>query len=331
MPTNLDCLTDLLGITAADSACFPLPADAAIAARLTASATGVYADQTPGLSLRNAPNAQSAQDVYQRLESARSQALQDVAHRLGARSGNYRARFAGSGLLGGLGNGQYEAATATATFQTIARPGGALRIDSLTLYTDQPATDVALLLDGQPVGTLPLTGQAYTPAQPLLIPLDGQAHTLTASLPEGVRVRVNVLTCGCANPFVGAMRLSLTDVKARAGGFGLDVTEVCTAGTPLCYALALPGEDGEELRRSAALALQRLTAAYFVASLIPDSQYNRYTMLEPKQLNELGQQFTEYAETHLLWLLGPDGLERAAHPCYVCQPAAWHPTVQHVR
>lgn len=325
MPVTTDCLAGLVGLSRAGSSCFPLPTVTPPATNdgITASLVGMYVDEVEGLSLRNAPTAAAGPDVYQRLDRARNQALLTVAHRLGSRLSSDKPRYAVGGLLGGLGNGSYDPVNLRAVLRlpTQLREGGALRLDSIVLYTDTVAEDVAVLLDGVEVATITTNG-GPTALTGVLVPLDGQVHELTAVLPDGVRVRANATTCGCGNDFVRAMRLNLTDVRARAGGFAVQVSEVCTLDTPLCYAL---GKD-EELQRSVGFAIQYLSAANFAASLLTDAHYNRYTMLEPKQLDALGSLWTGRAQEHLTWLLSPSGLARVVHPCYVCAPAAWHPT-----
>lgn len=328
MPATTDCLVGLTGLTRAGSACFPLPSAPELRTAYTDSASGLYVDEVPGLSLQPTVGQTGANDTWTRLDKARNQALQDVAHRLGSRLSSDRPLFTKAGLLGGLGTGAYDAVNLRAVLRlpTVLRPGGALRLDSATLYTDTAVEDVPVLLDGGEVARL-ATNAGPVALSGVLVPLDGQVHELTAALPDGVRVRTNTVTCGCSNPFVAAMRLNLTDVRGRAGGFGVQITEVCALETPLCHALS----QDEEIRRAVGFAVQFLTAANFCVGLLTDAAYNRYTMLEPKALEFLAGKYTQDAERFLLWLVGPEGISRVPHPCYVCAPSAWHPTRSRIK
>lgn len=331
MPANTDCLQGLTGLTRAGSQCFPLPvpAEGATNDAYTTSASGLYVDEVEGLTLRPATATTPASDVWQRLDMARNQALNTVAHRLGTRGTADAPRFTLAGQIGGEGKGQYAPAGMPSRMylKTKHRPGGALKLLNLRLLTDVAVSDVPVLLDGVQVATVTTNApgpQALQP--PILIPYDGHTHTLEATLPEGVRVRLNSITCGCGNDFVRSLRLSLQDVVGSAGGFTAAFQEVCTLSTPLCHAL----ETDEELTRSVGFAVQYLTAANFAAGLLTEANYSRYTLLEPKLLDSLGAQWTQKAEEHLLYLGSPSGLARVAHPCYVCSPAAWHPTKQRI-
>lgn len=335
MPSNLDCLAALVGLLSEKPTepvyGFPYAFDFAFApgsvAAFTFSTTGLYVENVEGLSLRTLTE-DCPSDLPLKLAKARSQAIQHVASQLGRTLSSDTPRFKQSGLLGGAGNGSYgpQGSPARLTLKTKYREGGALRLDTLLLYTDQALSDIPVLLDGAEIARIS-TNDAPAALSQVLVPLDGQAHVLEAVLPEGVRVRVNSITCGCGNPFVAAMRLDLQDVTSPAGGFAVQLSEACSLPAGLCYTL----DTDEELARSVGFAIQYTAAANLAISLLVDTLYSRYTLLEPKALQSLIDLWNSKAFEHLSWLNSPQGLSRVQHPCTVCQPSSWHPSIVSVR
>lgn len=344
MATTPDCLESLLGLSRGGQACFPLPADPALAAPLTASATGLYLDETEGLRLAPASNAQAATDLYQRLALARTQAAGQVRAALetGRATSYGQPLYRQRGTLGGAGNGQLlpVGTPAKLTLSTNYRREGAWRITRLLLYTDRSVLAAPLLLDGEQVALLSTDGAGNAtglPAQGLLVPLDGQQHTLQVLLPEDVRLKSNTLFAGCfscqaGSPWSLAVKNNLTDVAASTpgNGFSLTVAEECVTDPDfLCYAVGsdYQGPNGPvfrcpDLARFTAYALQFKAAALFVTGLLATQQVNRYTMLEPKGLAELRDYYEAKLTTpggfsnFIGWLNSPDGLGQVRHPCF---------------
>ena len=330
------CLTGLIGLSAAGSACFPLPSvrppttnDA-----LTVSRSGLYLDAVEGLLLKPAAGQPAGPDLYERLAAARAQALPAVRTALAQR----RAASAGvalynqRGTIGGLGNGSLLAAGSPArmSFYTKYARAGCFRIVSLQLYTDVAVTAVPILLDGLPIGTLSAGGAGglFVPidgatAGQLRIPFDGLRHTLEALIPAGVRVRSNSMWCApcqAGTPWGLALARGLDAAQcatATGGGFAVQVQEECTE--PL-DALAYALDVDPELSQSVAFALLYTAAELFVLSLAVSAQANRYLMMEAKELDALGTYYHAKAESHVAWLAGPDGLARIKHPCYAGLP-----------
>lgn len=341
MPTPpADCLISLLGLAASPPACFPFPAAAEAQAAITASSTGLYLTMAEGLELRIGASATAATDLWQRLDNARALAAEQVRLLLAGKDRRGEPIYAERGVFGGPGNGQLApvGTRALLTFSTHYQPGGALRLTQLKLYTDQTVAAVPLLLDGLPVGQLPADphgglGLAQAlPAAGLLIPLDGQAHTLEAVLPEGVRVRANTLFAGCfdcqqASPWALSVKRNLQQVAAstQGNGFAISVAEVCAAPDYLCYATGKQ-EEGEEFRypdvaKYVGHALLYKAAELFTVGLLTGTSTNRYTMLEPKMLAALAERYEAKTLEYTAWLASPLGLGQVQHPCYLKPPA----------
>lgn len=325
MPT--DCLLGLIGLSAAGATCFPLPTTGDTA-YITASATGLYLDTVEGLILRPAEGQNGASDLYQKLDKARLLATQAVRQALLQRGrGAFGAnRFAGrSGTLAQRGNGELLSVGTPArlTLTPKENANGAWLLDELRLYTDSVVADVAVLLDGQAVGTLTTNGGAFVATGPLLIPLDGEAHTLEAVLPDGVRVQASTVLCGTCSEwgrYVRSALLNVNTARIPANGFAFQVTEVCTEPLDvLCYATA----KNAEVAQSIGFAILYTAAEYFCASLLTDANRSRYTMIEPQALPELRTFYEGKAEKHLAWLVQEDGLGSVKHPCYVCSAPDW--------
>ena len=330
------CLTGLIGLSAAGSACFPLPTVTPPATNdaLTVSRSGLYLDMVEGLLLKPATGQPAGHELYERLSAARAQAMPTVRTALAQR----RAAAAGialynqRGTIGGLGNGTLLAAGSPArmTFYTKYARAGCFRLVSLQLYTDIAVTAVPILLDGLLIGTLSAGGagglfvpiDGATPQQ-LRIPFDGLRHTLEALIPAGVRVHSNSMWCApcqAGTPWGLALARGLDQVQCAAvtgGGFAVQVQEQCTE--PL-DALAYALEVDPELKDSVAYALLYTAAELFVISLAVSAQASRYLMMEAKELDALGAYYHAKAENHVAWLAGPDGLARIHHPCYAGLP-----------
>lgn len=325
-----DCLLALLGLSAGDNTCFPLPTGPTD--YITDSGTGLYLDKAEGLRLAPAERAQPATDLYARLNDAR--ALAAVKLRVELEAG--RAKTAGiplyqqRGTLGGQGNGALAApgTPAKLTFATAARREGALRITRLQLFTDQAVANVPLLLDGVQVATIATNGPNGAAILPggVQIPLDGNDHTLEAVLPVGVRIRGNKLFCfGChaGSPWAVSVKNNLRDVSATTsgGGFALSLVEECTA-TPDFLCFATGKDDGQgtyrypEIARYVGIALLYKAAELFTVSLLSSNATSRYTMLEQKDLGFLAAEYAKQATQYIAWLNSPNGLGQVQHPCF---------------
>lgn len=344
-----DCLTSLLGLSDGTHACFALPTDPAEAALVTASSTGLYLDEVEGLKLQAAPNVLGgpATDVWQRLSKARKLAVVQVRAALEAgRAKSYGTPlYQQRGTLGGLGNGTLmpPGTRAYMPFYTNARREGAWRIISLQLYTDVAVIDAPLLLDGVQVALLTTTGASGVttglPVGGLLIPLDGNQHTLEVTLPPNVRVRQNNFFAGCfgcqqgtpwfksvvgtKQPNGSYLGGSLYNISATTpgNGFSISVVEQCTEDPDfLCFAV---GKDTlldtfryPDIARYVGIALMYKAAELLTADLLASNQTSRYTMLEPKMLLALVDTYrAKYAE-YVAWLNSPEGLGQVQHPCF---------------
>jgi hypothetical protein len=324
MPISPSCLTGLIGLSRAASPCFPLPlGDTAF---ITASASGLYLDEVEGLNLRPAPLQTAGADAWARFDKARTQAVAYVDNDLGKRMTLGTPLEQPAGTLGGLGDGTLAplGTPAVLTLPLTLKPSLGWQLLSVALYTDVTAADVPVYLDNVLIGTLTTNGGLFAPVPnaAMLLRFDGQTHTLRAELPEGVRPKNNRLTCGCGNPWVKAVAAALlpgTNTKQPAGGFVVQVQQVCTALAPLCHAIT----QDAELAKSVAFAVLYKTAELTVVSLLADAQYSRYTSLDAKALEGLIARYTGLYEEHQAWLLGGTGLARVAQPCYGCAPAAF--------
>lgn len=339
MPTPpVDCLLSLLGLAAQPPACFPFPA-ASSTDFITASATGLYLTMAEGLELRIGASASAATDLWQRLDNARTLAAEQVRLLLAGNDRRGQPLYEERGAFGGAGNGQLAplGTPALLRFVTNERPGGALRLTSIKLYTDQQVNNVPLLLDGQLVGQLPADphgglGLVTTlPAGGLLLPLDGQEHTLEAVLPAGVRVRANTLFAGCfdcqkGSPWALSVKRNLQNVAAdtQGAGFAISVAEVCGALEFLCFATGK--EEGSpdfrypDVAKYVGHALLYKAAELFTVGLLTGASTNRYTMLEPKMLAALAERYEAKTLEYTAWLASPLGLGQVQHPCYLKPP-----------
>lgn len=335
-----DCLTSLIGLSKG-SACFPPPADPTAAAMVTTSATGLYVDSAEGLRLQPAAGIAAATDLYERLGKARALAVLQVRAAIGAARANsygvplYQQR----GTLGGLGNGQLAPAGTRALlrFYTNARREGAWRIPSLKVLTNADLVDTPLLVDGQQVALLSTLKQVASglPAGGIVLPLDGNEHTLEVVLPEGVRLYQNKVYCfGCnANsPWALAVKNNITGWDSNTLGNGLSflAVEECTAEPDfLCFTVGSDGDDAQgtpilrypELARYLGIALMYKAAELFTSDLLSARDTSRYTMLEPKALAAQLANYEAKAAEYLAWLNSPEGLGQVQHPCYFNPPA----------
>lgn len=342
MPTAPDCLTALLGLAASPPACFPFPT-AGSTDFITDSGTGLYLTMAEGLELRIGASASAATDLWQRLDNARALAAEQVRLLLAGSDRRGLPLYEQRGVFGGPGNGQLAPAGTAALlhFATHERPGGALRLTQVKLYTDQAVAAVPLLLDGQLVGQLPADphgglGLAHTlPAGGLLVPLDGQVHTLEATLPLGVRVRANTLFAGCfdcqkGSPWALSVQRNLQQVAAstQGNGFAISVAETCAAPEYLCYATSVDENTGElrypDVTKYVAHALLYKAAELFTVGIMTGASTNRYTMLEPKMLVALAERYQAKTLEYTAWLSSPNGFGQVQHPCYL-KPAGRGP------
>jgi hypothetical protein len=166
----------------------------------------------------------------------------------------------------------------------------------------------------------------------LLIPLDGQRHTLEAQLTTGNLAYANKLFCpGCSGGGVWgkAVAKDLKNITAAtlAQGFVLELQEVCDYDTTdlICYAT-----DFNDLQQQLGYALVYMAAEIMLTSLITDAAVSRYTMLEPKMIPALAAKYAAEAAAAVKWLNSAAGLGRLEHPCYVCAPGAFRPSMSNV-
>lgn len=338
MPDTPDCLLSLVGLSKA-SACFALPTDPAEAAKVTASTAGLWVDMAEGLRLQPAANATAATDLYDRLAKARALAVFQVRAALESqRIPLYTQR----GTLGGLGNGQLAPAGTRAlmSFYTNARREGGWRITKLQLFTDVAVTDVPLLLDNVEVARITTNAASGSAVLDILIPLDGEQHTIEALLPDGVRVKSNSFFAGCfscqkGSPWYSSAQNNLRNVTAstQGNGFAISIVEECAAEPDfLCFAVGK--DEGQsafrypDLVKIVALAILYKSAELFITGLLGSPQPSRYTSLEPKALAELRDYYAskltqaspDGTGNYLPWLNSPEGLGQVNHPCYLSPP-----------
>jgi hypothetical protein len=329
LPAPADCLISLLGLAASPPACFPFPADADAQAAITASSTSLYLTMAEGLELRIGANATAATDLWQRLDNARTLAAQQVPLLLATSAQRGFALYQQAGTIGGQGRGVLEplGTPASLVLKTADRPAGALRVRRLQLFTNAAVANVPLLLDGEQIGTISTNAsQAESMSQEFVLPLDGESHTLTASLPEGVRPVVNKLFCfGCAgnSPWALSIKKNLPDVadSTPGRGFVLSLSEECTAGNFLCFAAGAdegaPDFRYPEVAKYLAHALLYKAAELFTVGILTGASTNRYTMLEPKMLVVLAERYQAKTLEYTGWLNSPDGLGQVQHPCFL--------------
>lgn len=336
-----DCLTTLLGLTDTAPACYTLPVDEAELAAVTDTATGLYLTDAEGLRLGPATGQQCGTDIYDRLAKARR--LGAFQLRADLEAGRLKSFgpsvFQQRGSLGGTSNGQLApvGTPARLRFATAHRYAGAYRLTRLALYADQPVTDAPLLLDGEQVSLVssvsgPVKGLlSGLPAGGLLVPLDGESHTLEVVLPDGVRVYRNKVYCfGCnaGSPWALSVKNSILgwDSNTEANGLSLQAAEECTADADmLCYIIGSDEEGSParypDLTRHIGLALLYKAAQLFTDSLLADANKSRYTMLEPKALAALSDKYAGEYTQRLAWLNSPGGLGQVQHPCYAGSPS----------
>lgn len=325
MANPTDCLTGLIGLSKNGIPCFPLPAESAY---VTDSATGLYLDTVEGLNLKPAQSTSPGADLYPRLDRARTQAMEVVYQHLSTRAAAQAGKklFTLSGMLSGLGNGQLGIeGSARMVLYTRERTAGRWRLQSLQLLTDIPTANVPVLLDGVEIASIS-TNSPPVALTDAFVPFDGQPHTLEAVLPPGVRPKFNTLICGGCSEWGRLMKLNLApnaNPNAPAGGFVVKAKEECTVAPLVCHVLS----QDEELKRSIAWAILYKTAEHVVVGFLADAAYSRYTTLEPKAMQALGELYHAKAAEHLNWLSGPEGLAKYPHPCYQCAPSAWHPSI----
>jgi hypothetical protein len=345
MPETPDCLLSLVGLSQG-STCFPLPTDPDAAAKVSASSAGLWVDMVEGLRLQPAQGSQAAADLFDRMAKARALAVVQVRQAIAAkRTASYGIPlYQQRGTFGGLGNGQLMpvGTRALLSFYTNARREGAWRVTGMKLYTDQAVADVPVLLDGEEVARITTNSAGGAASLDVLIPLDGNQHTLEAILPEGVRVKSNTFFSGCfgcqqGSPWAQTVRNNLQNVTAQTpgNGFAISVVEECTAEPDfLCFAVGTdegqPQPRYADIKRAIGLAILYKAAELFTTDLLGSSQLSRYTSLEPKALAELrdyyasklAQASPDGTGNYLGWLGSPEGLGQVQHPCYLGPPQA---------
>ena len=341
----LNCLEQLLGLAPAELPCFAFPADYPNYDWITSSSRAashggpVYLATLAGLNF-GAAKSDPATDLYQRLHDARTQAAQYVrtAIQQAPKAGVSVAKFATTGLLGKAGNGSVAAGGASLTLRTGTDPAGGYLVQGLGLRVTTPTASVPVLLDGQLVATITANGQVQPLTPPFVIPFDGQAHTLTATLPAGVLPLDGRLYCttGCNSMAPGtfggnvAKFLPGTTSNTPDHGFYLSVRETCLseAADAICYA-ATPGVN-DELADTLAQAMQGMAGYFYLTGLFHLSSRSRYTLLEDKKMGELADYFKRSADQNLAWLSQPNGLARLPNPCFTCGPLSGGPRMVQV-
>jgi len=341
-----DCLTSLIGLSKG-SLCFDLPTDPVAAAAVSASTTELYVDMAEGLRLQPAAGAAAATDLYDRLGKARALAVIQVKATIEAgRAKSYGIPlYQQRGTLGGLGNGQLApvGTRGLLSFYTNARREGAWRIPTLKVLSTVDLVDAPLLVDGVEVARISTLKQVASglPAGGILIPLDGNQHTIEVVLPEGVRIYQNKVYCfGCnaGAPWAVAVKNNITGWDSNTLGNGLSflAVEECTAEPDfLCFTLGSDGDDAQgspilrypELARYIGIALMYKAAELFTSDLLSARDTNRYTMLEPKALAAQLENYAAKAAEYLTWVNSPEGLGQVQHPCYLRPPARGMRTV----
>lgn len=322
-----DCLLYLVGLAAAPVSCFPFPVDTQAAAALSVSATGLFLADVEGLPLKPAQSTQGTVDFYDRLAAARRAGVADVRGRLTqALRGRFTLRPAVTTNIGSQTWSQTNEATgyATLTLRTKLVPGAVLRVTHVGLYTDQVVQGVALKLDAEAVGTL-ATNQGGQPLA-LTIPLDGQVHTLSALLPEGVRTRGNKFCCGGCGGCTALTTYFEDPNNTLAGGFTLTASVGCAPEQAdiVCYAV----EADPELRHMLGQAVLFAAARAYCVSLLTDtSNRNRYTALTPEQVQDAISVYETKLIQHIEWLASGQALAGLQHPCYFSTSGSAGPSI----
>ena len=325
MPTPLNCLESLVGLAPEALPCFTFPDGdtdwITASSREGSAAGGVWISRLAGLKFQTVQKDPAA-DIYDKLNNARSEAATYVRRAItqAPKYGYGVKRYAAKGLLGKAGNGSPYLG-GPLSLPTYAREAGGYRVTGLAMQATATVADVVIELDGAPVATL-ATNASVQPVTPFVIPFDGHPHVLRALLPDGVRPLVGQLycrTCGGSSPFatsVGSSLVGVTTATSNAGFF-LQVEETCLgdAADALCYATT----QRDELADALAQAVVAMSAYYYLLSLFSTQGYNRYTLLEQKQMPALADRFKETADQNIIWLAS-NGLGRLSNPCLTCAP-----------
>lgn len=319
MPAQPDCLLSLVALTdgQTNASCFPLASDAP--ASYTTTDTGLYLDQADGLSLPlTGFLSGAASPLWLKLATMRNRAVVLLRTDL-ARVATQRRQMAHT-WRGVLGQPTWTSTAAAGTpcllpLQTWGVPDTVLRLLAVTLLTDVPVSGAQVLLNGQPVGAPFDSSQGKVRfAEPIIVPLDNQTHTLSIVLPADVRPRNNTLTCGCGSTRV--LNPYLRNLVVGGAGLSFEADVYCTSDV-LCDAVQRGFQAKQHLAEALLcktvelLAIERLTAAPLT------SQSQQYS---PDDWKFLQARYQKLYEERVAFLGSAAGeLDYAHSPCYICQ------------
>lgn len=292
---------------------------------LNVSESGIYVSDLPDSPL----SMLDGNGIWNRLSAFRDSAGKQLeSDLLALLSPIYVPRASWSGVLGGTTQNQFVLAGETSlTIQTKAIEGASLRIRSLGLKL---STAIGVTVDlFEPGNTTPLQSVAITSttaeaAQMLspnfVIPLDGRAYTLKATLPGGVRYADTNLSCGCGGNANRVAQFIDNGLLTKAGGFLLHIDTKCSyAG----FIEKLTEDD--RIWSVIAFMHAYLTGFFALRSEVSGSEsgVNRDTLLPGNDKRErAGQYLSAYSErlSYLKANLPRDLPTTGA--CYHCPPAS---------
>lgn len=322
----MDCLESLIGLAAGPVSCFPFPADADKQA-ITTSATGLFLADVEGLPIRPANSTQTGpRDFYDRLAQARRTGAATLrADLTKGLAGRFLPKPAWSGPLGSPNFQETGNGPATLRLYTQNRPGQVLKLTSIAVQTTASTEVVTVALNGNPISQIITLNQGgQTLAEPVVIPLDGKTHVLTAELPDGVRPRISKVCCyGCGGCGVLNELLRAEDEGKRVDwlsyGFSVQAAVECLpeALDMLCY---VTQDAHAEIRTILAQAVWYAAAQKYCISLLTDTaEGSRYTAFTPEALKNQIAMYGKEVDKHVTWLVSRQAIAGVNNPCYLCQ------------
>ena len=316
MATVLDCLLPLVALTAAGETCYPVPDGAP--SDYTDSVEQLYLDAGQGLNLNGL--RLPASEFYKRLNAARAVAIAetrlDLSRAFNARLtpvADWRGTIGKPQPVGVAAPGQ----AAVMVLDTYEKPGLGLRLLSVQLLLDQAVTGVQLLLDGQPIG--PEFDSTTVQALPagVVVPLDGQRHTLSVALPPAVRASLTKIACGgCGS--AAPLRPYLRNPEGPTQGLSFQTAVVCTEDI-LCQAVQLEGTA----RRDVALAIYWKALESFAIDRLTNGNHQGATQAGGLSAEDwqflIDRYATKYREVIAYLALPEGGLGAERSGCYTCK------------
>jgi hypothetical protein len=248
-------------------------------------------------------------DAYPLMSAARDGASQDLNADLNAFLGGFfPARPLYTGLLGNSSYTQFPPSQLNAGVLPLTvqfQQGGSLviRLLGMILSESVPELPVALYRVGEvePIESATINVLARSATLHVLpkawkIPLDGGRYEIRATLPPGVKVADNNLSCGCSGK-VGALTALLANCCAgKASGFLLDLTSNCNYD-PLFVQLL----DNDRTRLVLGYMLAYRTA-YRLAAKPASGDIDRSTVLSESDLADMKMRCEQEYLNRLGWL-----------------------------